>query len=692
MLARLQKIIPGLFYLLFFLVPLVFFPKTSELFEFNKLILTYALTSAIAGAWVIKMILEKRVIFRRTALDIPLLIFLASQLLSTLTSIDFRTSFLGYYSRFHGGFLSLLTYSILYWAYVSNMNKKSTFKTIYVLLGSAFVVSIYGVLQHFGIDKEVWVQDVQNRVFSSLGQPNWLAAWLVALVPLTWALALKSNFQFKSAKPWLWVGLSTLFFLVLLYSGSRSGILGFGGSYIIFWGVIAIKSLKDKKIIKTRVKIFLILNFAFLIVAGATGSRWTPSIGDLLNKSSPPITSLPSGDEVAWQGPALEIGGSESGDIRKIVWSGAINIWRNYPVLGTGVETYAFSYYNFRPAEHNLVSEWEYLYNKAHNEYLNFAATTGSLGLISYLILITATIFVFLRINGGFLNLALLSGYISILVTNFFGFSVVPVGLQFFLYPAFAVAIARSKKREATREEKISISNPQKLATVIVLLITFYLLLIAGRYWYADFLYARGKLEQDSQNYTEAREILTNATSLSPHEAIYWDELSQSTTKIAQALQEEGEKDLAKKFADSAIAESNRAIELSPANVNLRRSNASMFIKLSAINQNYLVSARDTLDEATKLAPTDAKLFYNLALSYIRTGERQKATEVLEKTIEMKENYGRAWFALALLHIDDGEIDKAREELQFILTYIAPDDQLAKQELEELDSLYPRTE
>ena len=360
--------------------------------------------------------------------------------------------------------------------------------------------------------------------------------------------------------------------------------------------------------------------------------------------------------------------------------------------MGTGVETYAFSYYNFRPAEHNLVSEWEYLYNKAHNEYLNFAATTGSLGLISYLILITATIFVFLRINGGFLNLALLSGYISILVTNFFGFSVVPVGLQFFLYPAFAVAIARSKKREATREEKISISNPQKLATVIVLLITFYLLLIAGRYWYADFLYARGKLEQDSQNYTEAREILTNATSLSPHEAIYWDELSQSTTKIAQALQEEGEKDLAKKFADSAIAESNRAIELSPANVNLRRSNASMFIKLSAINQNYLVSARDTLDEATKLAPTDAKLFYNLALSYIRTGERQKATEVLEKTIEMKENYGRAWFALALLHIDDGEIDKAREELQFILTYIAPDDQLAKQELEELDSLYPRTE
>ena len=37
---------------------------------------------------------------------------------------------------------------------------------------------------------------------------------------------------------------------------------------------------------------------------------------------------------------------------------------------------------------HNLTSEWDFLYNKAHNEYLNYLATTGLFGLGSYLLFI----------------------------------------------------------------------------------------------------------------------------------------------------------------------------------------------------------------------------------------------------------------------------------------------------------------
>jgi O-antigen ligase len=52
------------------------------------------------------------------------------------------------------------------------------------------------------------------------------------------------------------------------------------------------------------------------------------------------------------------------------------------------VETFAYSYYNFRPAQHNQLSEWDYLYNKAHNEFLNFLSTTGAFGLATYLLII----------------------------------------------------------------------------------------------------------------------------------------------------------------------------------------------------------------------------------------------------------------------------------------------------------------
>ena len=56
-----------------------------------------------------------------------------------------------------------------------------------------------------------------------------------------------------------------------------------------------------------------------------------------------------------------------------------------YPLFGTGVETFAYSYGFVRPIAHNLTSEWDYVYNKAHNEYFNYLALTGFLGLGAYL-------------------------------------------------------------------------------------------------------------------------------------------------------------------------------------------------------------------------------------------------------------------------------------------------------------------
>src|SRR5260221_11685933 len=139
-----------LFYALFFLIPLVFYPKTSEVFEFNKMVGVYIFTTLIVATWVIKMIQQNKVIFKRTILDIPLLLFLGSQLISTIISIDSRTSFFGYYSRFNGGLLSTICYSLLYWAFVSNFSKKNCKTLIKITLISATIVAIYGIFEHFG--------------------------------------------------------------------------------------------------------------------------------------------------------------------------------------------------------------------------------------------------------------------------------------------------------------------------------------------------------------------------------------------------------------------------------------------------------------------------------------------------------------------------------------------------------------
>src|SRR3989344_2718845 len=108
------------FYLLFIIVPLILTPWNYELFEFNKMLTVYALTLIIAGAWIIAMIRQGKILFHRTPLDIPLLLFLASQILATIVSIDRHTSIWGYYSRFHGGLMSTISYITLYYALVSN--------------------------------------------------------------------------------------------------------------------------------------------------------------------------------------------------------------------------------------------------------------------------------------------------------------------------------------------------------------------------------------------------------------------------------------------------------------------------------------------------------------------------------------------------------------------------------------------
>ena len=663
----LRKTITYSFFLLLFLVPIVFLPfrwlHTSELFEFNKMVLTYLLTTIIVGAWIVRMVVARKLVLRRTMLDVPLLVFLAVQILSTITSIDFRTSLLGFYSRFHGGLASSFSYALLYWAWVSNMGKTETKKAFNVLFASALLVSVYAVLQHFGIDKEVWVQDVQNRVFSSLGQPNWLAAWIVALSPLAWALFIKEKLNYK------WFSLSALFFLVLLYTKSRSGVVAFAGAFTFFWAFEFWLSKKLKKPLNIQ-KPFGALLVVFVAFALAIGTPWTKPI------FSPKEAVI---EEVKPQGPALETGGTESGEIRKIVWQGALDLWKKYPLLGTGVETFGISYYFARPVEHNLVSEWDFLYNKAHNEYLNIAATTGSIGLLAYIALAGTTIVLIFKKK----RLALLYGFLIILATNFFGFFFVPVATLFFMFPAFATTLdvdTKTKKKDTDFE---NLESSQKALLVIVFSSALFTLFMISRYWYADYIFAKGKVLEDTGNPVEAREYLTRATKLSPKEALFWDELAQANTDIAVALAQEGELDRAQEFAVSAMAENTKAVSLSPKNVNLLRSRANMFVNLATLDNNYLLAAKDALESAIALAPTEAKLLYNLGLTEARIGNTEAAIQILEKTIEMKSDYRNARFALAILLAEEGNREEAIAQLEYILEFINPEDTLVSQQLEE---------
>lgn len=645
-----------IFKLFFIALPLIFAPWNSELFEFNKMILVYLATILVLFFWGYESIKEKKFIFKTNKLDYFLAFFLVTQILSTLLSIDTRTSFLGYYSRWNGGLLSMGSYAVLYKAYSLFIDKKQSLHLIKVIIFSSFLASLYAGLEHFGyspsclmitgkFNVDCWVQDVQNRVFGTFGQPNWLAAWVVALLPLTCFFSIKEK---KLSQKVLYLATSFLFITALYYTKSRSGALALGVAYLMFW-------ISSLFLLKKKVLAFFLLTTSYILLATVFIS--TPWQINLVNKST-----QSSADSQQQVGTALENGGTESGSIRKIVWKGAFDLFKKYPLFGSGLETFAYAYYQTRPVEHNLTSEWNFLYNKAHNEYLNYLSTTGFLGFLAYIVLILFIISTLFKKD--LLNMALLSGFMSILVTNFFGFSTVPINVLFFIFPAIALTQNKSKK---IKNKKLD--NRQKMLIGLLALATFYMLLTAAKYWYADYLYAKSIKAYKEDNLPEAIRHLENATNYFPNEPIF-------TVQLAEYYVSQS--------PENSLLLLNEVEKYILFNIKLLKQRANIYSDLAKLDRTYLQEENMTISNLVKLAPTDASINYMYAVSFAKLGKIEEAISQLEKTINMKPDYKLARKLLGYIYEDLGNIEKAREQYEYILKNIDPNDEVVKRDLENL--------
>lgn len=720
LLTLLDKSLSFSFYSIFFLVPIVVFPNNFELFEFNKMWTVFGFGLLVLFFWVSKMILTGKLLIRRTPLDLPILLFLASQIVSTIFSIDPHVSFWGYYSRFNGGLLSIVTYIFLYYAFVTNMTgdplrqsegeargKKGSNKLLFVSLIAGLVVSLWGLPSHFGYDPtcllfrgqfnvDCWTDAFQPkvRIFSTLGQPNWMAAYLSILIPISIVFALGkfslareiilkkykavSIKYYVSSKQFLlatcYVLLATLFYLDLDFTRSQSGFLGFwiGNVFFVALTIFTLnnkfsigKLFKEKlfKLILTTNVLFLLTNFLFGFPISKLDAFSLSSIQNRIANQKINAPSVKPQTSKAPVGPSLETGITGSGKIRLIVWKGALNIFKSNPLFGSGVETFAYAYYKNRPAEHNLTSEWDFLYNKAHNEYLNYLATTGIFGLGTYLWIIAAFAFIIYRTirkrsenEFNLISYALVAGYISILVSNFFGFSVVIVNLYFFLLPAlfFDYQSLLSEKYFFTKDEKkeiASTSSPyRKVGVFFLALLILYFEFLLFRFWLADKDFALGYNLDKVGEYVKSNDLLMSAVKLRPGEDLFKDELSLNLSTLSLYLSQQNEATQAALFAQQAKAVSDGVIKRHPNNVVFFKTRTRVMYSLASIDPSFMNYAIGAIEKAQNLAPTDPKISYNAALLYNQIGDSQKAIKTLEKTIILKSDYKDAYHAIILFY------------------------------------------
>lgn len=202
-----------LFQILLFALPLLVIPFGPSQFEIPKVILGMVLIDSL-GLYV--LITKKRNSFR---LSLPLVLLLGPLVLLTIYDLIFlRTSISlwGNQYRMQG---VVLLWQLIFLAFVSAQipYKRMAYYWYGLVLLIIFVTSFI-----FG--------NAANRAVGTLGEPNALAAFAVFL----WPFVFFAPDIAKRYKKYIQAGSVFLVLLIILLSGSRSGLLAFGIQLIFY--------------------------------------------------------------------------------------------------------------------------------------------------------------------------------------------------------------------------------------------------------------------------------------------------------------------------------------------------------------------------------------------------------------------------------------------------------------------------
>ena len=618
--------------------PLLFSTQNSELFEVPKMLFVYLGASVVFTLTVLKFIAQGKLELPKNLVAISLVIFLLSQFSSTLFSIDKFTSVFGYPSRLNGGLISTFAYTIIFIGAVINLKKSDAKKLLLSFVITAFAVSLWGIPSHFGKDpncfvltnsltSDCWHQDFDPtlRIFSTLGQPNWLASYLILALPLTLAFVIKTKITSQK------LFFSAVFFtqlLALLFTNSISGFLGFAVSIVVF--AFISKDKFTKKSLKFLGPVFALLLLLLAVSGGQLFSRLSASstqIAALINTRS--IENLE----------ALNTKPTPSFLIRLVVWQGAVDIIKNNPLLGTGPETFAYSYYKSRPPAHNLTTEWNFFYNKAHNEFLNIFANTGFFGGASYIFFLTAVFISFKKSfkskNGGIAkaSFAAISGY---LVSVLFGFSVVSTQLMMFLV-AGAVIVLSDQKNTV----EIKITKYKKTGLILTAALGVFLLSLVIKIYYSDVLF---KNAQEAGTDPESLNIYQKAINTHPGKNPFY--LSSQAYAAAQITAATENRELALVLEAKTKAAAQSAVSLSPNNFQIVRRTANTYFLLSSLDLQNGQKALDLAYSMVNLAPTNPESYLSLAKIQLGLELEEEAKENLKRALLLKPDYIEAWLLL----------------------------------------------
>ncbi len=417
-----------------------FIYKDYSVFALDKVVVFRALTEILLLLYIIKIVLSRQIklTLNKWQIILPALFFL-SYFLATIFSVSPHTSFWGHYWR-HQGLFTYLHYFLFFLLVGLNydfIQEKKQKRFLAVILISSFVVCLYGIIQYLGLDWYRWKYSLLlQRVNSTLGQPNFLGAYLVLIIPLSvFALYKFKKFYIR------FIILIVLFlqFLILILTYSRAAWLGI--IFIFILGVSYFCYFFGSKKIK-----ILFFVFCFILPFYIINTIYSGEIIYYEDKA------LNFKDRLQNTIHSLFVMDKGSNKVRLDSYVLFFSLIKHKPLLGYGPETIWLwypEYYNGKEPVRDFINSH---FDRTHNEILDIIIFTGLAGLIFYLSIIFYLLFksgkillkkqFFEKDKNNFLYLFfVLSGLIGYLITIQFGFSITVTNIYFWLYLAIVFVL-----------------------------------------------------------------------------------------------------------------------------------------------------------------------------------------------------------------------------------------------------------
>lgn len=316
----------------------------------NSLLLIDIVTPVVMLAWIARKLIRRET-FRFTRVNAALIAFLAIATLSllfgaaSLNSADFKFALL-YLVRF---------VSVGSFFFIAQDSTKQKSKAVDWLLLAGGILALIGFylfktipdFEAAGLADLGWDPHI-GRLTSTWLDPNFAAGGFAFLLALLGGKILKTREFLKQT--WLII-LAGMMLIALLLTYSRSGLVALGISGLVL-GLVGNRKL-------------LVALLIVGIVGMGASSRLSERIGELAQSAA----SLGSNSQQVLDPTA---------QLRVSSWEEGLRIWKENPLLGVGYGTYKF--------HQTFASETSHAASGSDASLLNIAATTGSIGLISFLI------------------------------------------------------------------------------------------------------------------------------------------------------------------------------------------------------------------------------------------------------------------------------------------------------------------